>query len=88
MAGMFAFASPFMGCLAEAIDKRLLIGGGFVGITGSLYLTGGLSDNSATLTFVGLGLNGVFIAAIFAPVIPEVIGTMTREFEEKQAALM
>ena len=30
----------------------------------------------------------MFIAAIFAPVIPEVIGTMTREFEEKQKEKM
>ena len=80
MAGMFAFAAPFMGCLADAIDKRLIIGGGFIGITGSLYLTGGLSENSVLLTFIGLGLNGIFIAAIFAPIIPEVIQTMSKEF--------
>ena len=83
MAFCFAFSSPFMGCLAEAVDKRLLIGGGFVGITGSLYLTGGLSENSLAITFAGLGLNGVCIACIFAPVIPEIVSTMQEDFQER-----
>lgn len=81
MTGMFAFASPFMGCLAEAIDKRILILCGFIGLTGSVFLTGGLADKSEQLTFIGLGLNGIFVAAIFAPVIPEVVSTMQADFE-------
>ena len=77
MSGIFAFSAPFMGCLSESIDKRLMIGFGFVGITGSLYLTGGLSENTVLVTMFGLGLNGVFIACIFVPIIPEIESTMT-----------
>merc|ERR1712084_24621 len=80
---MFAIASPFFGCLSETADKRFIIGFGFVGLTGSLFLSSGV-DKNLPLTFVGLALNGVFIAAVFAPVIPEVIQTMSKEFEENQ----
>ena len=70
---MFALSATLIGILSEKVDRRLIIGLSVMFISGSIYMTG--SDN-ITVTLFGLGLNGLFIGGVFAPLIPEVITTM------------
>lgn len=77
MTFMFAVSASLMGCLAEKIDRRIVIGTCFVLISVSIFLTG---SSSLTVTLVGLGVNGIFIGGIFSPVIPEVINSMQEVF--------
>ena len=76
---MFALSATLIGILSEKVDRRLIIGLSVMFISGSIYMTG--SDN-ITVTLFGLGLNGLFIGGVFAPLIPEVIATMERVINE------
>ena len=77
MTAMFAISSAFIGYLAERIDRRIIMSVCVSFIVGSIYMTG--SDDTAVVYF-GLGLNGVFIGGIFAPILPEIIATMEYNF--------
>ena len=70
---MFALSATLNGFLSEKVDRRFIIGLSVLFISGSIYMTG---SDVVTVALFGLGLNGVFIGGVFAPLIPEVITTM------------
>jgi len=78
----YTIGSGISGELAQRIDIRIIIGVAlmFTGI--ALYLTSGLKSNNEAVTFVGLGLDGFFVACIFIPIVPEII--YAAEVEEKK----
>lgn len=84
LAGSFAITAPFMGCLAEVIDRRIMIQLAFVGLTVGLILSGGLKNNSIEMTFIGLAIAGICIGASIVPMIPEIIGVMNEDLARKQ----
>ena len=73
MAGTFTIGSGISGELAEKFDKRIIICGAMFFVGAALWLAGGLYMESEALTWTGLGLNGLFVAGIFIPVMPELI---------------
>ena len=83
LAGAFAFAAPFMGCLADAIDRRIMIQLSFVGLAIGLFLSGGLSNDSVGVTIGGLIMSGVCIGANIVPMIPEILGVMNEDLKRK-----
>ena len=81
MAFTFTVGSGISGELAQKIDKRLIIGTSTF-LTGiALWLAGGLKSMSEAASWVGLGLNGLFVAGVIIPMIPELIHST----EEKMA---
>lgn len=84
VSGAFALSAPFVGMLAESIDRRILIQTGFIGLTLGLFLTGGLNTDSVTITYVGLVLTGIMIGCSMVPIIPEIIGVMTDSVVKQQ----
>ena len=54
----------------------------FTGV--ALWLAGGLKQSSVAATWIGLGLNGLFVSGIFIPMIPELMGTTEAFIDEKK----
>ena len=75
MAGTFTVGSAISGILADKFDKRVIICSSLFLASVALWFAGGLYLDSEALTWTGLGLNGLFVAGIIIPVIPEVIGS-------------
>ena len=75
MAGTFTIGAGISGELAEKFDKRIIICGAMFFVGAALWLAGGLYLESEALTWIGLGLNGLFVAGIFIPMIPELINS-------------
>ena len=73
MAGTFTIGAGISGELAEKFDKRVIICCAMFFVGAALWLAGGLYLESEALTWIGLGLNGLFVAGIFIPMIPEII---------------
>ena len=66
-------AAPLIGCIAGAIDSRKVILVSLFGISLAVYLSGGLPEDSLTITYIGLALQGICVAGIWVPMIPEII---------------
>ena len=73
MALTYTIGSGISGEIAENFDKRILICVSMYSVGVALWLAGGLYLNSEALTWIGLGLNGLSVAGIFIPMIPELI---------------
>ena len=82
MAFTFTLGSGLAGPISEAVDKRIVICFSIFGSGIALWLSGGLYLESEALTFVGLGLTGLFVAGTIIPMIPEII-TSTEIYIEK-----
>ena len=54
----------------------------FTGV--ALWLAGGFKQASVAATWVGLGLNGLFVSGIFIPMIPELMSTTEAYIDEKK----
>ena len=83
-AGSFAITAPFMGCLAEVVDRRIMIQFGFIGAAVGLILSGGLMNNSVEITYIGLVIGGICFGVSMVPMIPEIIGVMNEDLVSKQ----
>ena len=70
---MSSIGAPFIGCIAGAIDNRIVILVSLIIIAVSVLLSSGLGDNSIMLTYVGLSLLGIGVAGIWVPIMPEII---------------
>ena len=70
---MSSVGAPFIGCIAEAVDNRIVIVASLIIIAGSVYLSGGLWENSYIVTYVGLSTLGLGVAGIWVPIMPEII---------------
>ena len=68
-----SLAAPVIGCVADKLDARLVILVNLFGISLAVYLSGGLPEDSLTITYAGLALQGICVAGIWVPIIPEVI---------------
>ena len=51
-----SIAAPIIGCIAGAVDSRLVILISLFGISLAVYLSGGLPEDSLTITYAGLAL--------------------------------
>ena len=58
----------------------------FTGV--ALWLAGGLKQASVAATWIGLGLNGLFVSGIFIPMIPELMGTTEAYIDEKKSNIV
>ena len=58
----------------------------FTGV--ALWLAGGLKQASVAATWIGLGLNGLFVSGIFIPMIPELMGTTESYIDEKKSNIV
>ena len=54
----------------------------FTGV--ALWLAGGFNQASVVATWIGLGLNGLFVSGIFIPMIPELMSTTEAFIDEKK----
>ena len=70
---MSSVGAPFIGCIAGAVDNRIVIIVSLIIIAGSVYLSGGLWENSYIVTYVGLSTLGFGVAGIWVPIMPEII---------------
>lgn len=87
MAATFTIGSGISGELAQKIDKRLIIGTATFMTSIALWLAGGLRSISEAASWVGLGLNGLCVAGVIIPAIPEIIqGTEEKVAQEKRLA--
>jgi len=77
MAFTFIFGSGLSGPISEAIGKRATLAASSICVGVALWLAGGLRINSEVVTWVGLGLNGFFVAGPIILTIPEVLDSMT-----------
>ena len=86
MACTFTIGSGLSGEISQKVDRRAVIGFAifFTGI--ALWLAGGLRSESEATTWVGLGLNGLFVAGIFIPMIPEIIGSTEAQIASTRIA--
>ena len=82
MAFTFTLGSGLAGPISEAVDKRYVICLATFGSGIALWLAGGLWIDSEALTFVGLGLQGLFVAGVLIPMIPEIINS-TESYMER-----
>ena len=72
--------APIIGCIAGAVDNRLVILVSLAIIATSVYLSGGLWDNSKLITYIGLSLLGIGVAGIWVPIMPEIIKAQQKKF--------
>lgn len=73
MAATFTIGSGISGELAQKLDKRIVIGTATFLTSIALWLAGGLHSVSEAASWVGLGLNGLCVAGVMIPAIPEII---------------
>ena len=76
MAATFTIGSGLVGPLSEAFGKRLTIAISSLCTGLALWLAGGLRINSEAVTWVGMALNGFFVAGPIILTMPEVLDSM------------
>lgn len=86
MAFTFTLGAGLIGDIAEKAGKRLVIIVCSVMIAVALWLVGGLSIESSILTWIGLGLNGLFVAGPIILPIPEIIESVELSIAQKSSA--
>ena len=84
MALTFTVGSGLFGALSQNFNKRVIICLAMLFTGVALWLAGGLKQASVAATWVGLGLNGLFVSGIFIPMIPELMGTTEAYIDEKK----
>ena len=73
MALTFTIGAGLIGELAEKIGKRSVMIICSIMIALSLWFVGGLPGEYSLLTWIGLGLNGLFVAGPIVLPIPEIM---------------
>ena len=76
MAFAFIPGAGLFGPLAEKSGRRVIIAISNIFIGVALWLTGGLRINSSVVTWIGIGLNGFFIAGPCILTMPEILESM------------
>ena len=84
MAGAFTIGAGIFGGLAETFNKRIIICVSMFLVGIGIWLSSGLKSESEALTWLGLGINGFFVAGIIIPIIPEIIGCTEEFIAEKE----
>ena len=73
MAATFTIGSGIAGGIAEKGNKQVIICVSIFMTGISLYLASGLKIESEVLTWLGLGIMGLFVAGVIIPMIPLII---------------
>ena len=54
----------------------------------ALWCVGGFKHSNEVATWIGLGLNGLFVSGIIIPMIPELMGTTEAFIKDKQTGIV
>ena len=88
MAFTFTLSSCFAGPLSEKLGKRPIIIGCNVLISVALWLCGGLKAESSAMTWLGLALNGLFVAGPIILTMPEVMDSIELSLSLKNGSVL
>jgi len=72
MAFTFTFGSGLVGPIAESAGKRQVMAASNLLVGVAIWLVGGLSSESSVVTWIGLALNGLFVAGPIILPMPEI----------------
>ena len=71
-----SIGAPFIGWIASHVDNRVVILVSLFSISAAVYLSTGIpGEESLIITYIGLGIQGVAVAGIWVPIIPEILQT-------------